>query len=150
MALIPFMHTDTLFIRCCFLWRTILWASRSPKDQMWHQWEICMSNVCVQGPWTSPWQNMENTKTHPLMLHAVKRTGQTHPLLSSQEEGQRGRGAADTAKVSLTLQEGLSYHYFCSLIIHITFYQRSQWSSHPPALQMDVFLGPTYQTNVSA
>lgn len=112
MALILFMHMDTVLIRGFFLWRTILGASRSPKDQMWHQWEICMSNVCVEGSWISSWQSMENAKTSPVMFHSVKPTGQTPPLQSSQEEGQQGKDAADPAKVSLTLQEGLSCHYF--------------------------------------
>lgn len=53
---------------------------------------------------------MENTKAHPVKLHSVKLPGQAHPLQSSQEEGQWERGAADPAKVSLTLQEGLSYN----------------------------------------
>lgn len=56
---------------------------------------------------------MENAKASPVMSHSVKPTGQTDPLQGSQEEGQRGRGAADPAKVSLTLQEGLSNYYFC-------------------------------------
>lgn len=113
MALILFIHMDTLFIRWFFLWRIVLGASRSPKDQMWHQWQICMSNVCAAGSWISSWQSMENAKTSPVMLHSVKLTGQTHPLQSSQEKGHQGKGAVDPAKVSLTLQEGLSCHYFC-------------------------------------
>lgn len=111
MALILFTHMDTLFIRWFFSGRTILGASRSPKDQMWQQWEICMSNVCVEGSWISSWQDMENTKTHPVMFHSVKSQGKHNLCRAVRSEGS-GEEVLQIQPRCPWLGKKSSHHYF--------------------------------------
>lgn len=116
MALIPFMHMDTLFIRCFFLWRTILWASRSPKDQMWHQWEICMSNICVQGAWTEHGEHKDlstdasRSETHRANTSSAEQAGGRAARKRCCRSSQGLPDSTRRALLSLLLQSDHSHH----------------------------------------